>query len=96
MILAWASPFKYREECISFVPRHTSGKIFIQILAIRIVIRILDPDRNSDRQNLTDLPLARDTPVVKAPCKSVTFQVILRTDKQTNQHDQQHNPPSVG
>ena len=41
-------------------------------------IRILDPDRNPDpdcnpdhQHNLVDWSLARDTPQVKDPCKSV-------------------------
>ena len=45
-------------------PRHffLAGKCFIQIRAIRIVIRIRNPDRDPDHsQNVMDRSLARDT-----------------------------------
>ena len=38
---------------------------------VRIVIRILDPDRKPHHpQNLSDFSMARDTPLVKVSCKS--------------------------
>ena len=67
----------------------------MQIREIRIIIRMLDPDRNPDHPpNLTDSSLTRDTPLVKVSCKSVRnlisnprggqTEIDRQTDKQTN------------